>query len=541
MLTDFFCSVGKRQLLVACFTFFYVGLFGQPTTFKLTYGTPGDDEARFAHVLPDNSILLAGSTTMGNHGDMDALLLKLDPNGVIVWSATYGGASGDFFKFILPCSDGNFIAYGETRSFGGGGIDLYLVKFDADGNLIWSNTYGGTKDELASGGLCETPDGYLISGATQSFGAGFYDIYLIKTNFSGQSVWTRRWGTGGGDGGGEPVLNANGDVWIPGGCFYGPNNHNGIMLRVSPNGTLMESYQFGGPTNEGNEYFTSGGAGMTASSHTWVQTQNGLHQQPWMLSYSIDGSLIWSKRYPIKDGNYGINAENCPDGGFIFSPNRNGEDIEVAYLIKTDTDGEVDWSYAYHFDGTGDMHHAVPCPDGGYLAVGYRSGAGKDIFLLKTDAYGLVLNCRPISADITGQVQITNTQSLSFTTHSAGLSAQQNSQSEALALTPEVICASGTTGVSDANQSINLFSISPNPAYTSILNMVYELPKTDRISIALMDVQGRSMGMLLNDSRAAGNHEETLTLPFGLTTGMYFVNLRTSRGNTFVKLLFVGN
>ncbi|HAD15161.1 MAG TPA: hypothetical protein DCF33_22275 [Saprospirales bacterium] len=532
-------SFGKNQLLVTCFSFVCSCLFGQAITFKLTYSTPGDDEARYAHVLPDNSILLAGSTTMGNHGNMDALLLKLDEHGVLLWSATYGGASDDFFKFILPCSDGNFIAYGETRSFGGGGIDLYLVKFDPNGNLIWSNTYGGTKDELASGGLCETPDGYLISGATQSFGAGFYDIYLIKTNFSGQSVWTRRWGTGGGDGGGEPILNANGEVWVPGGCFYGTNNHNGIMLRVSPNGTLMESNQFGGSTNEGNECFTPGGAGMTASSHTWVPTQDGLHQQPWMLSYSIDGSLIWSKRYPIEDGNYRINAESCPDGGFIFSPNRNGEDIEVAYLIKTDTDGEVDWSYAYYYEGTGDMYHAVPCPDGGYLAVGYRSGAGKDIFLLKTNANGLVLNCRPISADIRSKIYVPNTQSLFFSTYSAGLSAQQNSQSEALALTPEVICASGATGVSEQNQSINLFSISPNPAYASILNMIYELPETDRISIALMDVQGRNIGMLLNESRAAGNHEETVTLPAGLTTGMYFVNLRTSRSNSFVKLMLV--
>ncbi|MDX1911043.1 MAG: T9SS type A sorting domain-containing protein [Saprospiraceae bacterium] len=454
----------KRPVLTLICCLFSLLLAAQIATFKKTYGTAGDDEAQFVHVLSDSTFIVAGSTTAGNHGAADALLIKFDAAGNILWSATYGGASSEFFKFILACSDGNFIAYGESRSFGTGSTDLYLVKFAPDGQLIWSRTYGGSNDEQASGGLCETPNGYLVSGATLSFGAGFWDVFVVNTGFDGVAQWAKRWGTSGGDGGGEPMLAENGDVWVPGGCYVSSSNHNGILMRIQPNGALIEGKQFGGSTNEGNECLTPGGAGMTASSHTWVPAENGLHQQPWMMSYSLDGELAWSKRYKIPDGNYRINAESCPDGGFIFTPNRNGADNDVAYLIKTDQEGEVDWSFKYHFDGTGDMYHAMPCPDGGYVAVGYRNGAGRDIFLIKTNANGLILNCRPENADIRSLSATPNTYSLSFSSFGAGGSVAANSQTAVQDLTTTTICSAGISSAFNPDQRTAPLAFMPNPA-----------------------------------------------------------------------------
>jgi hypothetical protein len=476
-------------------------------TFKKTLGTTGDDEAQFVHVLPDNTFIIAGSTNAGNQGSTDALLIKLDANGNILWSATFGGASVDFFKFILPCSDGHFIAYGETRSFGAGNADLYLVKFDTDGHLIWSNTYGGINDERASGGLCETPDGYVISGSTLSFGAGFWDIYVVKTGFNGVAQWTRRWGTGGGDGGGEPLLAGNGDVWVPGGCYVSSSNHNGILLRIQPDGSLASSKQYGGSTNEGNECLSPGGAGMTASSHSWVETDNGLHQQPWMMSYSTGGTLTWSKRYKIPDGNYRINAENCPDGGFIFAPNRNGTDIDVAYLIKTNQEGEVDWSYKYEYGGTGDMYHAMACPDGGYVAVGYRNDATRDIFLIKTNANGLILNCRPENADIRSLTYQPNTSPITFFPYAAGSSLSSNAQSASLDLDTETICSSGVSGAFDLDAAPMSLAVTPNPAQDFIL---IHTPADTRLSC--YNVQGQCV---FSTQVAGGARVDVSALPPG--------------------------
>ncbi len=523
-------QVFKRLHLAISFSFFCSFLVGQVSTFRKTYGTAGDDEARFIHVLPDNTFLLAGSTTMGNQGGTDALLIKLDANGDVLWSSTFGGASSEYFKFILPCSDGSFIAYGETRSFGSGGTDLYLVKFDTNGNLIWSRTYGGSNDELATGGLCETADGYVVSGATQSFGAGFWDIYVIKIGFTGNIIWTRRWGTGGGDGGGEPLLAENGDVWVSGGCYVSNNNHNGILLRIQANGILAESKLFGGPTNEGNEFLSPGGAGMTASSHVWQLTENGLQQQPWMVSYTSDGHLVWSRRYLISDGNYQINAENCPDSGFIFAPNRNGDDNDVAYLIKTNQNGDVTWSFSYSYDGTGDMYHAMPCPDGGYVAVGYRNGAGRDIFLIKTNENGVVMNCRPENADIRSLATIPNILNRQFVTNTAGFSSSQNSQSAPLELTQIPICSASGTSVYDMDQPIKPLVISPNPAY-NFIQIQTPSGADNAVRLLIYNVLGECLfrGQITRDERV-----DVSSLPVG-----YYVVLAEDASRKFFQGSFI--
>ena len=112
----------------------------------------------------------------------------------VEWEKTFGGAEEDWFTSVSATSDGGYIVSGYTGSFGAGASDLYLIKTNGNGDVQWSKTYGGDKNDQAKS-IIQTKDGcYTILGHTFSFGAGGSDIYLLKINTNGDSLWTKTYG-----------------------------------------------------------------------------------------------------------------------------------------------------------------------------------------------------------------------------------------------------------------------------------------------------------------------------------------------------------
>ena len=107
----------------------------------------------------------------------------------ITFTKTFGGINDDYGSSVQQISDGGFIIAGETSSFGAGGRDVYIIKTDSTGNIIWDKSFGGNGND-GSKAIQQTPDGgFVIAGFTASFSNGSYDVYLIKTDRSGTIVW----------------------------------------------------------------------------------------------------------------------------------------------------------------------------------------------------------------------------------------------------------------------------------------------------------------------------------------------------------------
>src|SRR5713101_4504904 len=123
------------------------------------------------------------------------LLSSISPShGQTGFQRTYGGAGDDGGLSVQQTSDGGYIITGVTGSFGAGGSNVYLIKTNSLGDTLWTRTYGGSSADFGYS-VEETSDsGFIIAGSTQSFGAGFSDVYLIKTNSLGDSLWTRTYG-----------------------------------------------------------------------------------------------------------------------------------------------------------------------------------------------------------------------------------------------------------------------------------------------------------------------------------------------------------
>jgi len=150
-----------------------------------TYGGTSRDEAYSVQQTSDGEYIVAGVTYSFGAGGGDVFLIKTDANGNVQWAKTYGGTNGDSAYSVQQTSDGGYMVAGVTYSFGAGGGDVFLIKINASGNLQWAKTYGGTsRDEAYS--VQQTSDGgYIVAGRTQSFGAGGGDVFLIKTDANG--------------------------------------------------------------------------------------------------------------------------------------------------------------------------------------------------------------------------------------------------------------------------------------------------------------------------------------------------------------------
>jgi hypothetical protein len=116
-----------------------------------------------------------------------------------LFEKTIGGGSDDEARSIIQSRDGGYVVAGYTRSFGAGGSDFYVVKLDSSGNVQWTKTIGGGSDDEARSIIQSSDGGYVVAGRTWSFGAGSEDIYVVKLDSSGNVVWTKTIGGSSGD------------------------------------------------------------------------------------------------------------------------------------------------------------------------------------------------------------------------------------------------------------------------------------------------------------------------------------------------------
>lgn len=159
-----------------------------------TFGGKGKELGHSVAQTIDGGYIIVGRTDSFGKGKDDIYIVKANQQGQEQWTKTYGGVKFDMGFSVQEISDGGYIIVGSTSSFGKGYYDVYLIKTDNSGNEIWSKTFGGKEDDWGFS-VKETKDGgYIIAGCTSSFGAGKDDIYLIKTDAEGNEEWSNTHG-----------------------------------------------------------------------------------------------------------------------------------------------------------------------------------------------------------------------------------------------------------------------------------------------------------------------------------------------------------
>jgi len=171
-------------LSVSLFALFTEYAYAQ-VRFAKSYGGTNFEKPSSVQQTSDGGYIVTGWTNSFGAGWDDVFLIKTDANGDIIWAKTYGETDNDWALSVQQTSDGGYIVAGGTNSFGVGGSDIFLIKTDANGDIIWAKTYGGTNVDLAISVQQTTDGGYIVVGYTYSFSAGENDIFLIKTDANG--------------------------------------------------------------------------------------------------------------------------------------------------------------------------------------------------------------------------------------------------------------------------------------------------------------------------------------------------------------------
>jgi hypothetical protein len=159
-----------------------------------TYGGTGDERAYSVVETADGGYVIAGETSSFGSGGTDFWLIKTDDAGNIEWNQTYGGPANESSYSLGEAFDGGYTLVGFTESFGAGGADFWLVKTDADGNMEWNQTYGGQEDDVAHSLVKTSYVGYALAGETKSLGVGSTDFWLIETDEFGNPLWNETYG-----------------------------------------------------------------------------------------------------------------------------------------------------------------------------------------------------------------------------------------------------------------------------------------------------------------------------------------------------------
>jgi hypothetical protein len=215
-----------------------------------TYGGTSWDWASSVQQTSDGGYIVAGYTwSFGTGGDI--LLIKTDANGNVQWAKTYGETGYDFAHSVQQTSDGGYIVAGGTNSFGAGSVDIFLIKTDANGNVQWVKTYGEAGDDVAYSVQRTADGGYILAGYTGSFGAGWGDIFLIKTNASGNLQWAKTYGGINGEIAYSVQQTSDGGYIVAGyTTSFGAGGYDIFLIKTDANGNIQWAKTYGGATSD---------------------------------------------------------------------------------------------------------------------------------------------------------------------------------------------------------------------------------------------------------------------------------------------------
>ncbi|MHA1821217.1 MAG: fibronectin type III domain-containing protein, partial [Promethearchaeota archaeon] len=176
-----------------------------------------------------------GGVNAGNRGagtNIGKLKGSSSEDITLSFNTTWGGAGDDVGYSIAFDSNNNIFITGYTKSYGAGGADVFLLKYNSNGNLLWTRTWGGAGDDVGYGIAFDSNNNIFITGATNSYGAGAADMFLLKYNSNGNLLWTRTWGGAGDDWGIDIMFDSNNNIFITGITnSYGAGGYDILLLK----------------------------------------------------------------------------------------------------------------------------------------------------------------------------------------------------------------------------------------------------------------------------------------------------------------------
>lgn len=315
------------------------------------------------------------------------LSVSISTKGQITFQKTFGGNDFDNGYSVQQTTDGGYILFGETQSFGSGSQDMYLIKTDELGNEQWSQTYGGPNWEFGRAALETNDGGYLLCGTYSALGND--TLTMIKTDALGNEIWNKKYSASQvGDAGHFVQQTSDGGYIAVGYANTGSDSHV-YLVKTDPAGNeIWNKVLFAPGTQNAREVRQTDDGGYAIIGQTDGQGAGGLDF--YLIRTDDQGDTLWTKTYGTALGEIGTALYLTDDGGMILAGRGDfsGGDILV---IKTDDLGNEEWSEYYGDSGWDEANSIRQTTDGGYVFCGRKeniNNGDSEMCIVKIDATG---------------------------------------------------------------------------------------------------------------------------------------------------------
>jgi hypothetical protein len=316
----------------------------------------------------------------------------------IKWSVSFGGDQNEEGWYVLSTDDGGCLVLGYTESYGAGEQDIYLVKVDQEGNVEWSKTYGGAGHDYAKA-VFKTDDSYVITGFTSSYGSSEYDYdaIVIKTDINGIEQWNYTYGGFAPDEAYSIIQTVEGDFVITGYTisFSADYSEDLWLIKINENGQEIWNKTFGGNGIDYGKSIIETNDGYVIAGKTKAYSSNIGYSDAWLLKVNKTGQHVWNHTYGFEYDDLFNQIIELDDGFAMVGNTQNMlenqlEELEYSngYIVITDENGELLFERVIEEEKETGISSIVQTDDG-YVAVGYMGeyGTGEgDILVEKIDS-----------------------------------------------------------------------------------------------------------------------------------------------------------
>lgn len=403
-----------------------------------TFGGSREDDANSIVQTPDGGYAIVGFT-MSNDGDItdktttdaDVWVFKLNSEGELQWSKTYGGSADDRGTKIINTTDGGFAVIGYTRSndgdvsYNNGFYDFWLLKLDASGNLLWENTFGFSGNDQGQSLLQTADDGYFLTGFMDFDGRaaqnpnnhkstrhGVGEFWAVKTDQNGNEKWSHYYGGTDNDRAYDVVQTPDGGFMMVGNSesddfdITNPlGSYDYWVVKIDSSGNLLWQKNYGGSgieiaysitrTIDGNYLVL----GDTRSTDQQVTNPRG-NADAWLIKINENGDLLWQKSYGGSQFDTGRSITEKPDGNLIVFGASRSSDQDVSnnygqsdfWLVLANANGNLIFEKNYGGSATDFGNDAIFTSTGQIVMAGSSESSdfdvpnnqgGKDVLIIK--------------------------------------------------------------------------------------------------------------------------------------------------------------
>ncbi|HWY12625.1 MAG TPA: T9SS type A sorting domain-containing protein [Bacteroidia bacterium] len=386
-----------KKNLFLIFLFVVVVTAAQPPRkFHTCFGGYGHDIGYGIVQTLNGQYAVTGSTSSFGYGNTDVYFALVDSMGWVRWEKSYGGFNNDIGKSIIQLSDSGYVIAGYTNSFGSGGYDVYVIRIDKNGTLIWQKTIGGLDWDFGNCVLEASNGGFIICGNTYSYGYGKSDGFLIKLDINGNFQWQKTYG-GIEDDNFKSVIETYNNMFAIVGATssYGDLNGDAWLFKTNLNGDSILNMKYGNIKTDyfndlierpvSNRYIMVGATDYDLRDSTYAFTiesdenGNAIGQSQWSYHNMVDAQL------------YSITNLKVPYSAVVRKQynSTQGRKLEPFVMVLLNI-----WDFAgsvspYGSPEDDDLFAVAKTRDKGFVCVGYTKGFTailSDVYLVKIDS-----------------------------------------------------------------------------------------------------------------------------------------------------------